>query len=63
MATHPVNLSALAHKYRAAQELCPHWDFENPDGSHYPCCAAMNDAEDAYRAARRAKEAQEPAHA
>lgn len=46
-------LIALRHDYLAAQERCLHWDYENPDGSHHPCCREMNAAEDAYRAAKR----------
>ena len=49
------NPTALRHDYLAAQERCPHWDYENPDGAHEPCCRQMNAAEDAYRAAKQAK--------
>lgn len=49
------NPTALRHDYHAAQERCPHWDYENPDGAHEPCCRKMNAAEDAYRAAKQAK--------
>ena len=53
--THTTPLTALRHDYLAAQERCPHWDYDNPDGAREPCCRQMNAAEDAYRAARQAK--------
>ena len=55
MPAHPVNTTALHHDYLAAQERCPHWDYESPDGAHEQCCRQMNAAEDAYRAAQQAK--------
>lgn len=54
MTTRTAPMIALHHDYLTAQERCPHWDYENPDGEHEPCCRAMNAAEDAYRAAKRA---------
>jgi hypothetical protein len=28
----------------AAQQACPHWDYENPDGLDHDCCRAMREA-------------------
>ena len=55
MSARPAPLIALHHDYLTAQERCPHWDYENPDGEHESCCRQMNAAEDAYRAAKQAK--------
>ena len=54
-------LSALDNArraYKAAEQECPHWDYES-DGAYGDCCSALADARQTYRAAiKRYNEAQ-----
>jgi hypothetical protein len=38
----------------AAQENCPHWDYENPDGGEHECCRRLRECADEVRRAREA---------
>lgn len=53
-----IRLDAARRAYNAAQEACPHWDYES-DGSGHDCCVALEKTQRELSAARRvrAKEA------
>lgn len=39
-------------RYAAAQEQCPHWDYENGPECGFGCCHELDDAQRELRAAR-----------
>lgn len=43
-----INLAAIRLELSAAQEACPHWDWES-DGDGYDCCYRLRAAGNAVR--------------
>lgn len=50
--TYTEQLTAAKRARSHAQNDCPHWDYDEPDGADYPCCYVMRKAEDRVRALR-----------